>query len=202
MPVNQGSPAALKKRPATPQHHGSRQRGLEPFETAMGQVAQQAAGHGAHGGQQQRRAQRRANPQAPLHEAQLGIVFRLMGGHHPRFKRHAALGAVARTIAYHFGMHGAGVGYRLQHLRFQSHSTDPARYRLGLSHLRTHGANIGNRSLAGGALLRVYCLPVRRMMFRSCWRGGLGRQVLLRFSLEAFLASWGAEIIGRALIFS
>jgi hypothetical protein len=60
-----------------------------------------------HGNGQQRYRQRDANPEAPRHGAQFGIIA-IAGGRRHRFQRHAADRAVARLLAHDLRVHRAG----------------------------------------------------------------------------------------------
>ena len=62
----------------------------------------------AHLEREDRHRQRRANPEAPRHVAQLGTLA-LLGRRQHRLQRHAADGAVARTHLAHLRVHRAGV---------------------------------------------------------------------------------------------
>jgi len=62
-----------------------------------------------HRSDEDRQRERAADAKAASHVAQFGVVFLRFGGDCFRFQRHAALGAIARMILLHLGMHRAGI---------------------------------------------------------------------------------------------
>ena len=119
--IDDGRPAALKKWRSAPQHHRRGQKQFDPGLPAFRQQPGHARQHVTHRDHQQRSGQRQADPEAPRHVAQLGIVFFLRGDR-ARLQRHAANRAMPRPRPHNFRMHRAGV----LHLRCR-HSASRAR---------------------------------------------------------------------------
>src|SRR5689334_4875231 len=123
-------------------------------------------------------------------------------GYRPRFQSHAADGTVARLVAYHLRMHGAGV---LHSFRLQRHAAFWTSARLALPHFRIHRTDVCDCALRHGW---------RGGSFWNAWRNWLSSrdaadcnkrrrllgQIFLRIALKLLLASGAAEKVSLAVV--
>jgi hypothetical protein len=106
--VAEGSPAPLEERPAGPQHHGRRQRELDPVGGLARNPHRQSGQMAAHLEREDGQGQDRGNPEA-AGEVDQFVIDRRLGGDGLRLQRHAADRAGARALLAHLRMHRAGV---------------------------------------------------------------------------------------------
>ncbi len=109
VPRDQRLHAAHEKGPARPQHHGRREKELHPARRRAHHPFRRRRQQMRHGEQEDRQRQRRADPKAARHVAQLAIVLFRPRRHELRLQRHAALRTRAGVVLLHLGVHRAGV---------------------------------------------------------------------------------------------
>lgn len=161
--------------------------------------------HSVHSSNENWDGKRNAEPEAPRHVAQFGIVFN-GSRHRARFERHAANGARAGARANDLRVHracvlGARGGDRNR--RLKRHAAGGAGSGFGLAHFGTHWADIGN--LASGFRLSAFGPGLRSgsdrwlrrdRSFRRRPSGLSGLvQIFLRIGFEFFRAGSTTKVV-------
>ena len=162
-----------------------------------------------------RQGQRCADPEAAAHVLQLRVVFLHIasGGDGLRFKRHAALGAVAGMVLLDLRVHRTGVdGFRgrlPRRIAFQGHAAFRAIPRLVGFHSGTHRTKVfgGGGRCHRCVLVTVMGMVVMRVSVGACLAATTGmffRSVLVFVAAVVSMFAFAAATIavrfgGRAL---
>src|SRR5581483_4480467 len=155
-------PATDEERPAAREDDRRAQDELRPTRYVALHPLRSARHHVPHRYDENWYTQNRANPEAPRHVAQLGIIFLPGRGNVLRLQRHPADRAITRLILLDLRMHRAGVDdlrrVAENRIALQRHAAFRATARRIAFHALTHRAKILLRRL----VLSHDCLCLRR----------------------------------------